>query len=473
MVKKTFRDGSYYRHVWFGKRTVKEGECAAIWTADGKRKVVEGPKRVRLFFSHVRFLNRHVADQHEYLELQFRDGHKEHQRGPLALFMDPCTHISMETKTAYKLAANEALVVYREEERAPVAEIEAPAPTAAAAAAGTATKPQMAERIGTPGTVQRRIVRGPAVFIPAAHEWVHTFSWHGTVSANGKGSKTGSLGDQKVPHALKFQTLRTQPDQMYVSVQNVRTTDDAQITVHLMLFFELSDIETMLNATNDPIGDFINAVSADVMTFGASNTYESMMQRTALLSDAASFPILKGRMAQTGFELGKIVYRGYVTSDSLQAMHDESIAKRTKLKLEADTRHMELEQAQHELQCKSERSRAECSLAEAELRHRLEMLELEGAQARKARDDDHEQRLKHDAALETALQQAQRGRNDEETRRDGALKELGVDLTQYLCVVGQRQPDHMTHIKLDTEKGASAPALHLDLNDGSKTIAKA
>ena len=29
----------------------------------------------------------------------------------------------------------------------------------------------------------------------------------------------------------------------------------------------------MLDSTNDPIGDFYNAVAADVMTFGASQVY--------------------------------------------------------------------------------------------------------------------------------------------------------------------------------------------------------
>ena len=61
-TKKTFRDGSYYRSVWMGKRTVKEGECAAIWDMSGERKKIEGPQRVRLWFSHVRFLDKHTAD---------------------------------------------------------------------------------------------------------------------------------------------------------------------------------------------------------------------------------------------------------------------------------------------------------------------------------------------------------------------------------------------------------------------------
>ena len=108
--------------------------------------------------------------------------------------------------------------------------------------------------------------------------------WHGSLSPEtGAGSKTGYVGDTKRPHAVKFEKLRSMPDQMYYSVKDVRTKDDAQITVHLMLFYELASIEKMLDSTNDPIGDFINAASADVMTFGAAHTYESFLQETSTL----------------------------------------------------------------------------------------------------------------------------------------------------------------------------------------------
>lgn len=57
---------------------------------------------------------------------------------------------------------------------------------------------------------------------------------------------------------------------MYYNVNDVRTKDDALITVKLMLFFELRDIERMLDRTHDPIADFINAVTADIVAFAAT-----------------------------------------------------------------------------------------------------------------------------------------------------------------------------------------------------------
>ena len=39
--------------------------------------------------------------------------------------------------------------------------------------------------------------------------------------------------------------------QMYYTVRDVRTSDDAHLTVHLMLFYELQSIDAMLDSTND------------------------------------------------------------------------------------------------------------------------------------------------------------------------------------------------------------------------------
>ena len=86
--------------------------------------------------------------------------------------------------------------------------------------------------------VERRIVRGPARFIPAANEWIHCFEWSGQPQ---NGSKTSYQ-----PKALKFTNLRTIPASAYHNVSEVRTNDDTLITVKLMLFFDLVHIETML-----------------------------------------------------------------------------------------------------------------------------------------------------------------------------------------------------------------------------------
>ena len=48
--------------------------------------------------------------------------------------------------------------------------------------------------------------------------------------------------------------------------------------------------------------------------------------------------------------------------------------------------------------------------------------------------------------------------HDEELRRFEALKGMGVDLTKYMCTVGDRQPDQ--HIRIDS---VEQPAVHVEL----------
>ena len=135
----------------------------------------------------------------------------------------------MGVQDAYKLGANEALVVYAE----------------SGEAAATDAKPARTSNQGDQEgaqQVQRRIIRGPSVFIPSASEWVHKFSWHGAPSSKPSdgvksGSGTGTPGDTKVPHGLTFEKLRCMPDQMYHTVRGVRTSDDAQLTIQLMIFY--------------------------------------------------------------------------------------------------------------------------------------------------------------------------------------------------------------------------------------------
>ncbi len=63
----------------------------------------------------------------------------------------------------------------------------------------------------------------------------------------------------KVPGALRITKLRILPDQTYIDCPNVRTKDDAVIILRFMVFYQLMDIKTMIDTTNDPISDFVNS----------------------------------------------------------------------------------------------------------------------------------------------------------------------------------------------------------------------
>jgi len=433
-------------------------------------------------------IRQHVADQGQYLMVQYRDGRVEHIRGPVELAFNPFEHVKITTNAATRLAANEAIVVYRKEAATATA---VGGPLVAkqellvskAAANGAAPRVMVAEpQSGQEGAahVERRIVHGPAVFMPDANEWVHTFSWHGSIGKNGKGSKTGTPGDEKVPHALEFTVLRCMPDQMYYTVREVRTSDDARVDVHLMIFYEMTSIETMLDNTNDLLGDFINAVAADVMTFSSKQTYELLLSDTSKLSHLDTYPILSQRMTQTGTKLLKVVYRGYSTSHQLQDMHDAAIMKRTKLRLEADAALGEQEKRAMELRGKQERAEQERLLEEQANQHRLA---LEGAQQqrqRAGRDEEHSQKLRHMQEEQEMVLTHEKAAHDEELRRlaeqhrieavaakahaeaqtarYAALKDMGVDLTAYLCAMAVAQPDQ--HLKIDS---SVTPNVHVEL----------
>ncbi|KAG8463694.1 hypothetical protein KFE25_003967 [Diacronema lutheri] len=447
-------------------------------------------------------IQRYVADPQQYLVVQHRDGRKEHQRGPFELLRHPLAHESVELHEAVRLSANEALVVYKRlaAESAGGAcdaswPLKEPVAGSAVEAAPCADHFPLVELPHAPQQrgalkVERRVVHGPAVFMPEANEWLHVFSWHGSMAKDGKGSKTGYAGDTKVPHALSFTVLRCMPDQMYFSVRDVRTLDDASLTVHLMLFYELRHVERMLDSTNDLIGDLCNAVSADVMTHASGLTYEQFVQRTCELSSLDSFPILSSRMKQVGTDLLKVVYRGYSASAQLQEMHDEAITRRTRIRLEADQAREEQEKRAMELRCRQERSAQEIELAEAETRHRLAVLAMQKEQERALADAEHVQRLRyeqergqlalsalraeHDEALRHAKEQAdlelsvQRAHKEQDAAKLERMGALGVDLTQYLVALATAKPD--AHLRIDTAGGQPAggqlsgpPHLHVQL----------
>ena len=78
----TFRDGTYQRRVYFGKRTIKKGECAMIWRLNGSCRKIEGPQLVRLWFSTIRFCTQYIANERQFLIVNFKDGHTEYIPGP-------------------------------------------------------------------------------------------------------------------------------------------------------------------------------------------------------------------------------------------------------------------------------------------------------------------------------------------------------------------------------------------------------
>lgn len=393
---------------------VEDGQRALKVSRDGRMEVIVGPKRVWLGSNDFRPMKHFVAHPGEFLIVRFRDGRQEHLSGPAEVWFDPRIHLSISREEALQVSAREAVVVY--------------------------------SRSADSSSVARRIVNGPTLFVPAPGEWLHTFTWHG--------SEGGSEGIKKVAKGLVFQKLWLMPDQMYHDVSDVRTADDAVLTIRLMIFFELLDIERMLDTTHDPIGDFINAATSDVVDFTGRHSFESFKQNTSHLNDLETYRQLMNRASQCGYRINKVVYRGYGAPDRLQAMHDQAIEARTKLQLERAT-----EEQSQEL----EDFKLDAQVARAAKRRTEQTIEVE-AELELARKRQ-EAELRQKEAVRSALRQQRRADAESEVeartivdsrQRDhlAALKEMGVDLTAYLT---QGRADRVIELR-----GANGTHVHLD-----------
>jgi hypothetical protein len=392
--------------------TVEEGQRVLMKRPDGRMDVIVGPRRVWQGWRTFVPMPHHVAHPDQFLVVRYRDGRQEHRPGPTELWFDPRVHLAVTREEALPLAAKEAVVVYS----------------------------QQAEGVG------RRIVYGPALFVPQPGEWLHTFSWHG--------SQGGSQGAQKVANALVFQKLWLMPDQMYHDVREVRTADDAVLTVRLMVFFELTDIDRMLEATHDPIGDFVNAATSDVVEFTGRHTFEAFKRNTARLNDLETYQQLRGRAERIGYRLTKVVYRGYDTAPALQQMHDQAIEARTRLQLDRATEEQAQQLEDYKLESQLARAGKRRTEQGVEVEHDLllaqkkQEAELRQREARLAAEREAHRR-------EAELRLELRRRQDDQAREHlGALKELGVDLTAYLT---QARADRVIELR-----GGKTAHVHLD-----------
>jgi hypothetical protein len=402
--------------------TVSEGQRIALWDKQGRREIIDGPRRIRLWGGRrVEPLQPFVAGPTQYLVVQYHDGSVEHQRGPCVVWKDPVTHASIEVSDAIMLDANEALVVYRQ--------------------------------IEDDGRVQRRVVRGPELFVPEAREWLHEFRWHGANPGN---------PNKKIPSALRFTKLRVIPDQMYFDVEGVRTSDDALLVVKLMVFYELIEVDVMLDQTHDVIADFINAVTADVIDFASGRTFEEFKTQTDRLNVREAYPQLSHRAGRIGYRINKVVYRGYEATPKLQSMHDAAIETRTRLKLESETETQAQALADLKLAREQERARRKQEMEQADAEHQVRIKRAGHDEALRQQSAEQDAELRHQKAKheQSLAGKRQRGeirlaqRQAAYEQRVSFLKSvqgMQVDLTRYLVAKHER-PDK--RIRIDGNGGS-------------------
>jgi regulator of protease activity HflC (stomatin/prohibitin superfamily) len=361
--------------MW-GYVTVPQGEKWNVCTKSGKIQVVEGPKVLLVWGDKLVKLEQVAATQAQYLWVQFLDGRADIIQGPASVHLDTTIHKQVKVKDAVSLTDSEVLVIYRED------------------------RPDQAAEGSTMSSnaVARHVVRGPCLHVPKnPSEWTHEFCWHGNAS-----NDPDHVG-RKVKGAIRFTKLRACPDQTYFDVENVRTKDDALVTVKVMIFYRLKDIERMLHETHDPIADFINSVTSDVIEFVAGKSFEEFKASTDNLNNLTSYPQLTSRAKGIGFDVTKVVFRGYGAPQRLQKMHDDAIERRTKLALDRENEDQEQKMQDMKLAREEERLRKRQKMEKETKAHERE-LQREAHEAKQQEIlRDRQSRLEHLAHMKTSL----------------------------------------------------------------------
>lgn len=297
------------------------------------------------------------------------------------------------------------------------------------------------------GAVQRKIIQGPTVFVPEAEEWLHEFKWHGTDPEN----KT-----RMVPGRDKFQQLAVIPEQFYYNVKDVRTNDDTMITVKLMLFYELKDVLKMLDTTHDPIADMINGMCADVIAFVGKLSFEQFLKMSHLLSQLDSYPQLSQRADRIGYEVQKIVFRGYHSSEQLQIMQNSAIESRTQLRLNTEIEEQRQKLADLKVTKEQERTKLRQEMEKSKQDHKQKVEQLKQQHTLEIEQLQHNQKL-------LIASQMTKARIDHQSEDDchkidhlNKLKDLNIDLTAYMT--NQQPPPVSEELQVVSPAGPTSTA---------------
>jgi len=376
----------------FGFFTIPQGDQWEVVASDGAVDTVDGPKTLQCFGQKLTKRRKHVVHEKEYLEVRYVDGHSEVIPGPACLFEDPLRHQSIISKPAISIGTNECILVYREDVYL------SPTSPANVAKATAASKAKALEGAGAERSVSRELIHGPLLYKPkSATEWMHKFDWHGHDPRAPDGLA------RKIRGGLKFDTMRMAPTSTYYDVEGVRTADDALLTVRLMLFYQVTDVEKLVDSTNDPIADMINSAQSDVISFCAARSFEQFKETAEQLNAIGVYQNLTASCESRGIAIAKVVFRGYLAPQRLQKMHDDAIERRTRLVLERESEVQEQKLQDDRLAKEEERDKVKRGMQKAQAEHTAEMQRT----AFEAKQREKREAAEQETALLTSRQQAE------------------------------------------------------------------
>lgn len=230
----TFRSGGYIRYVRLGGRTIKDGEAAAIWRSDGTHEQIIGPRRVRLFFSTIRFLTRYKAESSQYIIVSHRDGTVQHIPGPASNYENPTLHDNVCVREATVLKSELDIIVVQSD--------------------GSQAQNDM-DNLKGPKPSQE-IKKGPLLFIPKPNERKATFSW-----SQVQGSSICPGGDNF--NVLNLSTKSFMP------LVSISLEGSYFLQTEFRIDFDIESVETVIKM-NDPIELMYHAFLTDVHSLAPS-----------------------------------------------------------------------------------------------------------------------------------------------------------------------------------------------------------
>jgi len=378
------------------------------------------------------------ATPNQYIEIFHQDGNVDYIPGPYEVWENPIKYKSILVRDSIEVATNECIVVYKEDK----------------------------------GKILRNIHYGPILYHPTGKEWTHTFKWHGSDPKH---------PTKKIYGALQFQKLRLIPDQIFLEIELARTMDDAPLVIKLMLFFELVDPGIMIDKTHDPIADFMNSTTADVLEFVGKYTFEEFKKHINDLSELKNYHQLILRSKGIGYDIHKVVFRGYISSTALEQMHNNAIEVRTKLVLDQETEYRAQSLEDFKLEKEKIRQNEVLNLKRLENEHnnnldkanhnvRLEKAKSESDQKIKIEKENFENIINKEEKLKSIELEHLKKKNELELNKNkesvnieiskyNKLKEMNVDLSSYMVALAKGKPDQW--IQLENSNDKATPHIHI------------
>lgn len=436
-----FRSGGYIKHIYFGGRTIKDGEAAAIWDAKGIHKQIIGPKRVWLINSTIRFLTRHKVESHQYLRVSHRDGRVEHITGPAILYENPAYHDSVCVQDGYRLCSSSECVftftstnatetqkndsnilkVMKNEEND---ELEQPR-----------VFPSTTENI-----VTKRIIHGPTLFVPGPCEHVHTFSWSTTPTTENDDGKKASFN---ILHMAGTSPLEA----------TIPTVDGFSFDVSLIMSYEITSSDKVIEH-QDPMKYLHNSLLFDSQTLGDSFSNETLKTKkedvVSMLSDVSTYPSLMKTAHKCGIKIDSIQVTTIVLCSALCEQIDKEQSLSANIRSEVAKKTHSYKIREMELEDQRKRVEEEATLKRMQVMTN-DKLDLESHRLKLAALERRIELEKHETEAKRDLEKV----NEEAVMEFlTKMKLMGVDMTKFMTTYGGLSIADKVIVKSDVVKNS-------------------